>query len=131
MERRNTLQRELTLKTVRKLHGHYTADEIYAAMEKEYPTVSRATVYRNLNVLAEEGEILRVPIADGADRFDFTIKDHYHLLCVGCDKVFDVDMDVIPDVKQKIKDAHGFELLDYSIIFKGICPDCRKKESIK
>lgn len=58
---------------------------------------------------------------DGPNRFDFTLKNHYHVRCVKCGDVSDVDMDEIPDLLKRIHDTHGIEYLDYDISFKGIC----------
>lgn len=125
MERRNTIQKELVLQAVRAMKAHVTAEEVYNRIIKDHPNVGKGTVYRNLSILAEEGEIRRVEIPNGPDRFDFTLTDHYHIRCTKCDKVYDVDMDVIPNIKSLINDAHGFRFLEYDILFKGICPECK------
>ncbi len=125
MKKRMTFQKELVLRIVRNLHGHVTADEVYAAAESN---IGKGTVYRNLKTLAEEGSIRRVEIPDGPDRYDFNTATHYHVRCVKCDRVFDVDMDVVEDLTQRIHDTHGMTFLDYDILFKGICPECQKKE---
>lgn len=125
MERRNTPQRELVLETVRMLHTHATADEIYAQIIKAHPSVGRGTVYRNLNILAEEGAILKVSVPGQADRFDFTAAAHHHVRCVRCRRVFDVDMDPIEDMESRIRDKHGFTFLSWELSFTGICPDCQ------
>lgn len=125
MERRNTIQKELVLNTVRKLACHATADEIYRAIFTEHPTVSRGTVYRNLNVLADEGRILKIEVPGEADRYDQTCTRHYHLRCMKCRRVFDVDMEPIPDIMGRIRDTHGMEIIDYDIGFKGLCAECR------
>ena len=52
---------------------------------------------------------------------------HYHIRCCKCDRVFDVDMEEISDLRDKVKDKHGFNFLNYDIIFQGICPDCQKE----
>ncbi len=127
METRKTIQMDLVLQTVRALHGHVTADEVYAVIHRQQPTVSKGTVYRNLSKLVEMGEIKRVEIPDGPDRFDFTTKEHYHVCCICCHKVFDVDMEAISDLKDRIRDTHGIQFLDYDILFKGICPECQMK----
>lgn len=126
MERRNTVQKELVLKAVRSMKRHVNADEIYEYLHKDYPNIGKGTVYRNLNILSEEGEIRRVEVSDGPDRFDFTLENHYHVRCVKCNKVFDVDMDEIPDIMSRIKDTHGMKFLEYDIVFKGICPECEE-----
>ncbi len=128
MERRTTVQKKLVLKTVRELKRHLTADEVYEIIKKEYPSIGKGTVYRNLGILAEEGDVRRVEVPDGPDRFDFTLKKHYHVRCVRCGDVSDVDMDDLPDLKEKIRSTNGMEFLDYDIFFKGICPACRAKK---
>lgn len=126
MERRNTVQKELILTTVREMRSHVTADAVYDRIHETYPNISKGTVYRNLGILADEGEIRRVEIPDGPDRFDFTLADHYHVRCVRCGEVSDVDMDTIKDIDDRIKDTHGMKFINYDILFKGICPTCQK-----
>lgn len=130
MERRNTVQRGMVLDAVRKLQNHPTADDVYTVIHQENPKVGKGTVYRNLNILSEAHEIRRVEISGGADRFDHTLCEHYHVLCVKCNALFDVDMEALPDLKKSIRDAHGVQFLDYDILFKGICPDCQDKEDM-
>lgn len=125
MERRNTIQKELVQKAVFELKRHVTADEVYEFVKKEHPTIGKGTVYRNLGILVEEGAIRKVEIPDGPDRFDFTLQKHYHVRCIKCKEIFDVDMEKIADLKQLIRDTHGIQFLDYDILFKGICPNCR------
>ena len=124
MIQRNTIQCAMVLETVNRLRCHATADEVYDAIVKEHPSVSRATVYRNLNRLSERGEIRRIEIPDGPDRFDHQRHEHYHVKCAKCGRVFDVDMDYIPGLEEKIKDARGFRFTGHNIIFTGICPEC-------
>lgn len=128
MERRNTIQKALILRAVCELKRHLTADEVYEFVKRDHPSIGKGTVYRNLAILTEEGTIRKVEVPDGSDRFDFTLKNHYHVRCVKCGEVFDVDMDEIPDLQKKIHDTHGMEFLTYDIFFKGICPECRAQE---
>ena len=128
MERRNTIQKALILRAVCELKRHLTADEVYEFVKKDHPSIGKGTVYRNLAILTEEGAIRKVEVPAGSDRFDFTLKNHYHVRCVKCGEVFDVDMDEIPDLQKKIHDTHGMEFLTYDIFFKGICPECRAQE---
>ena len=128
MERSNTIQKALILRAVCELKRHLTADEVYEFVKRDHPSIGKGTVYRNLAILTEEGAIRKVEVPDGSDRFDFTLKNHYHVRCVKCGEVFDVDMDEIPDLQKKIHDTHGMEFLTYDIFFKGICPECRAQE---
>ena len=125
MERRHTIQKELVLNAVRSMKSHVTADEVYALIIQSHPSVGKGTVYRNLNLLAQEGEIRKIEIPNGPDRFDFTIRNHYHVRCIKCDKIFDVDMDASEDLRGRIHETHGIRFLDYDILFKGICPECQ------
>mgnify|MGYP003564083434 FL=1 len=129
MIKRNTIQRSLVFETVNKLQCHATADEIYEAIVKEHPNVSRATVYRNLNLLSEMGDIRKIEIPGGADRFDHMCHDHCHVKCEKCGKIFDVDMEYITGLEKSIKDDRGFKFTGYDILFRGVCPNCQ--ESLK
>lgn len=129
MGRRNTIQKELVLQTVQGLKRHLTAEEVYEFIKKDHPTIGKGTVYRNLGILAEEGAIRKVEVPDGPDRFDFTLKNHYHVECIRCGEIFDVDMDEVTDLSERIHDTHGMQFLNYDIFFKGICPACRAKET--
>lgn len=126
MMRRQTIQRSLVLKAVNKLQCHATADEIYEEIIKEHPNVSRATVYRNLNLLSETGHIRKIEIPGGADCFDHLCHDHCHVKCEKCGRIFDVDMEYVTGLEKNIRNDRGFSFTGYDIIFRGICPDCQK-----
>lgn len=122
---RNTVQRALVLDAVRKLHHHPTSADIYDAVRVEHPSISRATVYRNLNVLAELGELRRVEVPNGADRFDFKISPHYHVRCSACGRVWDAELPYFEDLADQLVETHGFEVQSHDIMFTGICSECR------
>lgn len=122
---RNTVQRELVYRAVQETRNHPTADDIYTVVHNKNPRVSRATVYRNLSVLAQKGEIRQVQIPAGADRYDFNCTPHYHFHCQRCDRVFDIEMPVLPQLEARIG-AHGdFDVQGYELVFTGCCPDCK------
>ena len=123
--RRNTIQKDLVRNAVYEMKRHVTANEVYEFIKESYPTIGKGTVYRNLDILVEEGALRKVEVSEGPNRFDFTLKNHYHVRCVKCGEVSDVDMDEIPDLMKKIHDTHGIEFLDYEISLKGICQKCR------
>lgn len=126
MNKRNTVQKSIILQAVKKLQKHVTADEVYNYIHSEYKNIGKGTVYRNLNILAEEGEIRKIEVSDGADHYDFTCKEHYHMQCMECGKIFDVDMDAVSDMMSKIKDNHGMKIMSFDILFKGLCAECQK-----
>ncbi len=126
MQKRLTIQRALVLEAVRKMKGHVTADEVYDSIAKSYPDISKGTVYRNLNLLSDMGEIRRVEMPSGADRYDHRCYEHYHAKCTRCGQIFDVDMEFITDLGSGIKNTHGFQFTGHDIMFKGICSECNK-----
>lgn len=124
MNKRNTIQRSLVLETVQELQCHATAEEIYDTIVKKHANISRGTVYRNLNLLSDIGQIRKMEMPSGADRFDHQCHKHYHARCIKCGRVFDVEMEVIADLEKNIKNTHGFEFIEHDLIFKGICLEC-------
>lgn len=126
MNKRNTVQRSLVLNAVKELRCHATADEVYSMIAKSHPDISRGTVYRNLNFLSEIGEIRKREIPGGADRYDHLCHDHYHVTCLQCGRIFDVDMEFIAGLEQNIRDTHGFQFTGHDIVFKGICRECNR-----
>lgn len=76
---------------------HPTADTVYHQLRKIYPNISLGTVYRNLALLADIGEIQKICTGDGADRFDGQIKPHYHVICTRCHQVMDLDLDYMKE----------------------------------
>ena len=122
---RNTVQRQIVLSAVRSLPVHPTEEDIYNFIVKQHPNISKGTVYRNLNLLADQGEVLRVPISDGADRYDFQTERHYHVRCSRCGRVYDVDMPYQRNLLDAVTDTHGFIFTDCEIVFTGICPNCQ------
>ena len=116
--RRNTIQKDLVLRAVNEMKRHATTEEVYEFIKKEHPTIGKGTVYRNLGILVEEGKIRKVEVPDGPDRFDFTLKDHYHVRCIKCGDVSDVDMDEVKDLTEKINNVHGIKFLSHDIFLK-------------
>ena len=87
------------------MRRHVTANEVYEFIKEAYPTIGKGTVYRNLDILVEEGALRKVEVPDGSNRFDFTLKNHYHVRCIKCGEVFDVDMEQIPDLLERIHNS--------------------------
>ena len=126
MKKRNTVQRALVLETVKELQCHATADEVYDTINMKHPYISRGTVYRNLGLLSDIGEIRKVEMSGGAALYDHLCHRHYHARCEKCGRVFDVEMEFISDLAGRITNNRGFEFTGHDIIFKGICLECNK-----
>lgn len=126
-QRRDTKQRQMILEIVLDHHDHPSADQIYVEVRAKDDKISRGTVYRNLNLLASDGEIKHVKL-HGADRYDCRTDEHYHLICTGCGMVTDVTpMHNMSEMNRTIAESTGYVIEQHSTIFEGICPVCQKK----
>lgn len=121
---RNTLQKEIVFKTVHSMDNHPTAEMVYDIIIMTYANISKATVYRILNQLADKDEIIRVKVPNAADRFDFCKEPHYHIRCVRCGKVMDALLPVWDELTQKAREKMDIEILGHHAIFDGICKQC-------
>lgn len=119
---RSTVQKTLILKTVYEMTNHPTADEVYEKVSLICPNISKGTVYRDLNLLADKGMILRVTVANAPDRYDLTTKNHAHCLCTKCGRVFDYLFTTMPELDNRLND--GFVADSYNIMVKGLCKIC-------
>lgn len=127
VRKRNTLQRSLVLDAVRRLANHPSAEEVYGQTARLHPEISKATVYRNLNVLAAEGVLRRISVANAADRFDHNTEKHYHLKCTCCGKFSDISIPYMEDLDSEVERATGYTLSSHAIIFEGLCPACKNR----
>lgn len=125
MNRRNTIQRQLVSETVRSL-DHPNAEEVYETIAKNHPHVSKATVYRNLNLLAEQSEIVKIKTSEGADRFDHRTDKHYHMRCRICGRLYDAH-DAPIKLPIEAIETDGFIVEDYTVEIIGTCSECNKK----
>jgi Fur family transcriptional regulator, peroxide stress response regulator len=120
-------QREAVLAELQGRRDHPTASTIYEALRKEDEHISLGTVYRNLNLLAEQGTIGRIACADGTDRFDYDTSEHYHFACKSCGMVKDLYMKKISRLAEPIDDSDIGSIDSYSLIFYGHCKKCQKQ----
>ena len=124
---RNTTQREIVYQAIRHMKGHATADMIFEGIHREYPSISKATVYRNIRILEKDRKILRISIPNGADYFEVTTDAHYHIKCTSCGRIFDASLPYMPELLSREQAADGkFTISSCSILFEGICPDCKE-----
>ena len=126
MERqtRTTKQRTIILQKLREVTSHPTADEIYAMTREKLPRISLGTVYRNLELLTRQGQILCLENGGSQKRFDGNIMPHHHVRCTECGKIGDVQSNAL---SPSIKDAKapGFTLTGAEILFEGVCDRCK------
>ena len=122
---RVTRQRQVILTELRRMITHPTAKEIYEAVRYHLPQISLGTVYRNLGVLEDLGLLRRLECG-GISRYDGDLHRHFHLQCVDCNQVYDIDQSLVKNLNMDLLKSQGFELLDYKLDFYGLCPSCKK-----
>ena len=127
MEKRNTVQKQLVFEAVSHLKNHPTAEEVYAEVARDHPTVSKATVYRNLASLSEDGKLRHIPMAGGADRFDHFLQPHSHIACVECGALRDTPIQCDQTLDRMAEELTGYRDACHELVFYGVCPACAKK----
>ncbi len=127
VKRRNTAQKKQILETLKKLNCHASAGMVFRELKTTDPGIGRATVFRVLSAMADDGELQRLKFTDDDDRFDITLFPHSHIVCRKCGRVDDVWFDHDPEIAARVKDAAGFAVEEITIEFKGLCGSCQKK----
>ena len=127
-QQRNTRQRQLILDAVRARCDHPSADQIYLDVRAIDDRISRGTVYRNLNVLVRQRDVLQVKLPH-TDRYEGQLDLHYHLLCRECGAVRDVPLRYQKDLDRETAQETGYIIDRHRTVFEGICPDCRQKQA--
>ena len=119
-----TIQRVAILKCLEESHDHPTADEVYAKLRHDYPTIARATVYNTLDALTKAGAILRLTIDPTACRYDADLEPHVHFRCRVCGRLFDLPSGP-PD---RLAQADGHRVESIRTYAYGVCADCLEEE---
>lgn len=117
-------QRESIKKYLETHPTHPTAETVYLDMREEFPNISLGTVYRNLNLLADMGEILRISSGSRPDRYDGNTRPHYHFICNQCGKLLDMDMEPNQSIDQEAGLNFSGIITGHVTHFFGLCPEC-------
>lgn len=108
-------------------HDHPTADMVYMHVKQEYPSISLGTVYRNLNLLTDMGEALKINTPNGGHRFDGHTEPHNHFICTDCGAVVDLEMNEIANVQTLSGEQFAGSIESHSTVFFGKCSECTIK----
>ncbi|MGN1195619.1 MAG: transcriptional repressor [Acutalibacteraceae bacterium] len=122
---KNSKQRDAILAELCLRCDHPTAEQIYFDLKKDYPSLSLATVYRNLKQLEQSNAIVRIPCPE-ADRFDGKTKLHYHMTCLKCSNIIDIEIENDEEIDNMPK-AFGGKITGHSLMFFGYCEKCLKE----
>lgn len=121
---RNTKQREAIIEVL-KNGDHLSAEDIYSKVN-ENMKVDLSTVYRNLNIMYNNGKIVKVTTSDGVNKFCLSIKHHSHLICLKCNKIYEIPC-CLSDELHEICNKMEFDDREHNINVYGYCKECSKK----
>lgn len=125
---RMTKQRQVILEVLRTTDTHPTADWLYEKVRTTIPRISLGTVYRNLRVLKEMGDIKELNYGSTYSRFDGNPDDHYHFTCLTCGAVQDIPIPILSELNQKAAESTGARINFHRLEFYGCCPECLVKK---
>lgn len=129
-----TMQRRSILDVLFEHHNdHLSTEEIYDEVKVKFPEIGLATVYRTVQLFEEMGIVDRLNFDDGCSRFELasedTVHHHHHLICEACNRVFEVENDLLDEIEKEIENKYTFKIHDHNVMFYGICKECEEKNN--
>ncbi len=124
-----TIQREAILKTLYENPHHFTSENLYLLVKKNYPelNIGIATVYRTLSLLEENGLVSSISLGMQGKKFEIANKPHHdHLICTECGKIVEFENEKIEKLQEEVAKQNGFVLSDHMMQLYGVCEECRK-----
>jgi Fur family peroxide stress response transcriptional regulator len=121
-------QREAIKEFMMTRKDHPTADVVYMNVRQEFPNISLGTVYRNLTLLSDMGELLRLRVGDGVDHFDATTTPHYHFVCQECGAVSDLDIPALESIDEIADVGFDGQIAGHVTYFYGRCRKCLEND---
>ncbi len=121
-------QRERILQLLKETDTHPTADWVYNQLKKEYPKLSLGNVYRNLNILVEQGLIRELNFGSTFDRYDAVTEKHYHFICQKCGNIYDLNVPYDESADREVEKLTGGKVFFHRKEFYGICKNCLEEE---
>lgn len=121
---RMTKQRRLVLDELRKLKTHPSAEELHAIAQQRMPAISLGTVYRNLDLLWRNGQILKLEMAGAQARYDGDVRPHYHARCRVCGRITDLFVSQVTGISNPRVLDSNFRVTGWRMEFEGVCHSC-------
>jgi Fe2+ or Zn2+ uptake regulation protein len=121
-----THQRQVIYQTLRALHGHPSPEEVYERVKAKIPSVSLATVYKNIHLLIASGVFSEVSMHHGSLRVETNAKPHHHLVCTSCKSITDIDAAELGFASKARRLRGGFLAQRYAVDVLGMCANCQK-----
>lgn len=127
---KNSEKRDAILEVLKNTKTHPTADWIYDKIRTTYPQIGIATVYRNLKILLEQKQIMKIEVGDGIDHYDAGVNiPHDHTYCMKCGAIGDINPIPVGSLEELAKDE--FSVSSYSLIIYGKCKKCMQEETLE
>lgn len=123
---RLTPQRETIMKFMKITPGHPTAEEVFTYVRKSFPSISFSTVYNTLRTLKKVGLIRE--LAYNPSRFESSVEDHYHVICLKCNHIADFMWPPLKEVQGEVEKQTEYQIAEQDVGFFGLCPGCRSRE---
>ena len=125
-----TPQRLALIQILSESLGHPSVEDIYAQLKNDFPTMSLATVYRNILLIKSMGEVLELGFPDWGNRYDGNRPyAHPHVICITCKKIVDPDLESLNHMEKEVADETDFKIMTHRLDFFGICGDCSAKKA--
>jgi len=126
MIRKQSKQRDVILNYMKNVQGHVRAEQIFKDLNENGNQISLATIYRNLDVLTQMHKIKKIAHPVNGYVYDKTCAPHYHLHCTVCDELYDFPFPYMNAFDARMEEESGWQIHAHSIVFEGICPNCKK-----
>ncbi len=104
-------------------NGHINIDDLYKSLQNKFPSLSLATVYKNINTMCDKLFLSEVKIPHQKNVYELLKKEHAHVVCSKCNTIKDINLDTLSIINQA-KELSHYDLNESSIVFNGICPNC-------
>ncbi len=131
---RMTIPRQAIIDLLSSTNKHLSAEDIYLAVHKKYPSIGLTTVYRTLELLEQMGVIHKFDFGDGRNRYElaenFNKTHHHHLVCTNCGKVIDYndfaeeETQLVKKIESVLSKRYNFKITNHQIYFYGLCDKC-------
>jgi Fur family transcriptional regulator, peroxide stress response regulator len=122
----NTKQKTAIKKFLKNTVSHPTAERIYQQVKKDIPGIALGTIYRNLKLMKENGEVTEIITASRKARYDGKTDEHYHFTCDKCGQIIDLDETIDSKIQTIIAKNTGLKVTHLNLEFNGLCKDCQK-----
>jgi Fur family peroxide stress response transcriptional regulator len=120
-----THQRQVLFEVMQSIPGHPSPEEVYARVQERIPSISLATVYKNIHLFIASGLFREVSMHHGSLRVEMNDRPHHHMVCTRCKAIYDLDEDQLGGLPRPHRLPNGFVAERYSVDVLGFCAKCQ------